>query len=193
MKTLGLACNYGQSNSLGSVTDYDIIVVGGKRYSANQILDKQLIANGPVAIYRGSDFTKPYSVVKSGAIIGKVYSFIRLNQTTGQIAKSQLLMFYDSTNKPYYVKDDASVDSKFLQDQGALTVAEETKIEADEKYKNENPIMYYLKKVGLPVLLVGGGVYLAGTLGKEFIKSKVSKTAAEPKPALAGTKRKRKK
>jgi hypothetical protein len=176
-------------HGLGDVINYDVIVVGGQKYTANQIVDKQLIAKGPVYLFRGNDFNKPYTTIPSGGVIGKVYSYIRIDQATGQIAKSPLLMFFDSAGKAYYTKDDSKIDTSFLKDQGTLTVAQETQKQQEEKEKAENPIAYYVKKLGLPVLLIGGAIYLAGTFGKEVIKDKLSK----PAPSLAGTKKQKRK
>lgn len=93
-------------------------------------------------------------------------------------------MFYDDGGKAYFIKDDSKINTAFIKEQGGLTVEEETKRDQEEKDKTDNPVMYYLKKYGLPVLLIGGGIYLVGTIGKEVVKAKLTK------PALAGVKQK---
>ena len=174
----GLGCPDCGRMQLSGVADYDVINIGGKQYSANAIVDAQLIANRDVKLYRGAGtsegFTKSFATVKAGQPIGKVYSYLKASSNTGQIAGGPLLMFYDSGNQAYYVKDDNAIDQNFLKAQGADTVQEELKKEKEEEERQNDPISYYIKKFGLPVLLIGGGIYLAAQLGKEAVKAKLS-------------------
>lgn len=190
---LGVGCpDCGGSCGMGDVSDpslYDTITVGGKQYSANQLLDKNLVAAGTVPAYLGSDFTKPFITFKPGELIGKVYSYINPTQQTAITAGSPLLMFYTSNNRAYYVKDDAAINSQALKDQGTLTVAEETTALQEEQDKQNNPIEYYFKKYGWKVLLIGGGIYA----GVQIVKAYIDRPRA-PKvaPAVAGHKHKAK-
>ena len=168
--SLGCSC---QHKGFGAVVDYDVIVIGGKSYTANQILDKQILAAKDTPLFRGSDFTKPFRIVKAGQPIGQVYSYLKATGTTGKAR----LMFYDGANytgTPFYALNEA-VDTQFLKDQGTLTVQQEIKQEQDKKEKENDPIAYYVKKLGLPVLLIGGAIYLVATYGKEFIHDKIAK------------------
>ncbi|GHM98803.1 hypothetical protein WSM22_02930 [Cytophagales bacterium WSM2-2] len=165
----GLRGGFGDAKS--DITNYDLITVGGKQYSANQIVGKSLTAEGTVNGYLTTDFTKPFMTFKKGQIIGTVYSYINAGQATAQRAGSPLLMFFtdSSMTRAYYVKDDSAISQQALKDQGTLTVSDENKIVQDEQEKANDPIMYYLKKVGVPVLLIGGGIYLLAQLGKAYI------------------------
>jgi hypothetical protein len=194
---MGIGCA-GQCESLmgigsatSDLTNYDIITVGGKQYSANQIVDKTLFAEGNVPVYLASDFTRPFMTIKAGQAIGKVYSYIRTTQETAKNAGSPLLMFYtdptfqSSSNRAYFAKDEAAISQTALKDQGAVNTTDETKIMQEEQARQDNPVLYYLKKVGLPVLLIGGGVYAVVQLGKAFI------TKPRPAPAVAGIKKRK--
>lgn len=181
---LGCAC---QGNGMGAVSDYDQIKIGGKTYSVNQIVDKTLIAATDTKLYSNAKGSGTVvGTVKAGQPIGIVYSYLRPEQTDGR----SWLMFEKSYNNFFFVPNEAA-SSGSLKEQGTLTVSEEIKKEQDELLRKTDPVGYYLKKYGLPVLLIGGGIYLAATYGKEFIKGKLS----QPKAALAmaGIKRRKKK
>lgn len=178
----GLGCDC-QRLQLGAVSDYDVIIIGGQTYSANQILDKNLIAKNDTLIYHG-DLKTPFRTVAAGNPIGRVYSYLRATGATGKNA----LMMYDNadyTGTPFYVLDESGgIDTSFLNDQGTLTVAAETKLQQDEAAKANDPAGYYLKKYGLPVLLIGGGIYLVAKLGSTLISSRAGSSA--PAPAKPG-------
>lgn len=158
--------------NLGAVADYDVIVIAGKTYSANQVLDKQLVAARDVKLYRGNDFNTPFSTVKAGQPIGKVYSYIKATQSTGVRAGGPLLEFLDNAGRAYYVKDDNAISTAILKDQGALTYKDELEKEKEELQKENDPFTYYAKKILLPGVLLVGGIYLAVQFGKEYIKKK---------------------
>jgi len=171
---LGCNCEKLESMGLGAVTDFDIITIGGKQYSANSILDSQLNANRDVKLFRGADFTTPYATIKAGQPIGKVYSYIKANSTTGQRAGGPLLEFLDTSQRSYYVKDDKAIDQSFLKAQGVETVQEELKKEQEEKERAADPVGHYIKKYGLWALLIVGGIYAVTQFGKEAIKAKLT-------------------
>lgn len=174
LRNNNLGCNC-QNIALGAVSDYDVITVGGQQYSTNQILDKQLIAKAATPLYH-SDFKTPFRTVAAGQPIGVVYSYLKPSGSTGKSA----LMLYDNTQytgTPYYVLNEAQIDTQALQDQGTLTVSQEIQAEQDKLAQQNDPVGYYLKKFGLPALLIAGGVLLAATFGREFIKDKVLKKA----------------
>lgn len=198
---LGIGCPDcdGGCNMDGLASDptlYDTITVGGKQYSANQLVDKNLIAAGTVPAYLASDFTKPFITFKAGDLIGNVYSYINPTQQTAINAGSPLLMFYTSDNRPYFVKDDSAINTQALKDSGSMTVAEETAANQAAQDKANNPIEYYFKTYGLKILLIGGGIYTVVQIAKAFIDKprapKETKTQTTETPAMAGHKKKRK-
>ncbi|WKZ60801.1 MAG: hypothetical protein QY309_04805 [Cyclobacteriaceae bacterium] len=171
----GLGCDCQQ---LGSVLAYDQIKIGGKTYSVNQIIGKTITASVDTKLYSGPRGTPSVvGTVKAGQPIGIVYSYLRPEQADGR----SWLMFESSYTpgtapKVYYVPNEAASGSG-LKDQGAITVAQEVKKEQEEEARRTDPVGYYLKKYGLPVLLIGGGIYLAATYGKSFIQGKLSQAA----------------
>ena len=64
-----------------------------------------------------------------------------------------------------------------VADQGIKTLDQQVKEEQDQAARDADPLGYYLKKYGLPALLIGGGIFLAATYGKEFLKDKILKAA----------------
>lgn len=159
---------------IGAVTD--IVTIGGKQYSIDALLDRVLVAAGPVKIYNGSDFTKPLYVVNNGNSVGKIYSYLRPSSRTG----GRFMFMFDhptekhpnGTPKSYYAGSD-NIDTSVLAAQGTLTLEEQVKKEQEEKMKAESPIEYYISKYAGKVLLIGGLIYLASELGKQVIKQKV--------------------
>ncbi len=149
---------------------YDVITIGGKQYSAEQILDTTLIAQGNVPLYLASNFKTPFLTIKAGQPIGKVYSYIRADQSTAKIAGSPLLMFYlsDGTT-PFFVKDEAAISTQALTNAGVQTVAQQTAALQAQQDKQNNPIGYYLKTYGLKALLIGGGIYAGVQILKAYI------------------------
>lgn len=176
MRTISLGCACQQS-MLGAVSDYDVIIIGGKQYSANQILDKNFIASKAVKLYRGNDFNTPFTTIPAGQLIGKVYSYIKATQSTGVRAGGALIEFLDNAGRSFYLKDDNAVSQTALKDQGTLTVAQEVEAEKAKLEKEADPVSYYFKKLGMPVLIGAGVIYLVATFGKTLIVSKVKKAA----------------
>lgn len=173
---LGCGCGCGDCNGshgMGAVSDYDQIKIGGKTYTVNQIIDKNIVASVDTKLYSGPRSTATIvGTVKAGQPIGIVYSYLRPEQADGR----SWLMFETSYNKFFYVPNEVASGTG-LKDQGTLTVSEEIKKEQEKLEKENNPVGFYLKKYGLPVLLIGGGIYLAATYGKAFIQGKL----AQPK------------
>lgn len=177
---LGCACQSpspvgeGLGMRLGAVSDYDIITIGGQRYSANQIVDKQIIASRDVTLYPNLHKDDGKFTVKAGQAIGTVFSYLLPSSgsnPTGKVA----LQFERGYNQFYWLKDDNAISQAALKDQGTLTLSEEVKKENEAAAIEADPVGYYLKKYGLPVLLIGGGIYLAATYGKAFITAKLTK------------------
>ena|SRR6478609_5759469 len=168
----------GFGDAASDLTNYDIITIGGVQYSANQIVGKSLKASSDVPLYLASNFKTPFATIKAGQNIGTVFSYIRPDQATAQAAGGVgLLMFYTGSQY-FYVKNEAAISQQSLKDQGTQTVTQQQKQMQDDQEKSNDPIMYYLKKVGLPLALGVGALYLIATFGKEALHDKLSKSAA---------------
>lgn len=153
----------------------------GETFSAAQIVGRTLIAKAYVPVKSGAYDDSPVAfTVKPGETIGVVSTY--LNPTTNRSA-----LHWEITNggKRFYVKHAVGIfDTKSLITDGAKSQEQIYQEKKEEEGRQNDPLGYYLKKYGLPVLLIGGGIYLVGTLGKEVVKAKLTK------PALAGAKRK---
>jgi hypothetical protein len=163
-----------KSLTLGAVADYDIIVISGKQYTANQLVDKNIIAAKDVTVYPSLFKDDGKFTIKAGQSIGRVISYLLATSSsnpTGKIA----LMFETAYGKYFWLKDDRAISQQALKDQGTKTVDQEVKEEVQKAEKDNDPVGYYLKKFGLPALLIGGSIYLAATFGKEFISGKLKK------------------
>lgn len=165
---LGCDCHKPVLMGLGNVTDYDQIKIGGTTYSVNQIIGKTLIAKVDTKLYSGTRGTPSVvGTVKAGQPIGIVYSYLRPDQADGR----SWLMF-DSNGRFYFVPNEAASGTG-LKDQGALTLKDEIKKEQEEEERRNDPFGYYLKKYGIPALLLGGGIYAVVQLGKTVIEKKL--------------------
>lgn len=133
------------------------------KFSADQIIGKQLVAKRSVPIYDDATY-KPnrnrLDVIRPGQTVGTVYSYVG-----GKGANLLNWQFYDKNNKAYYaLHDDTAFDVKSLQDQGALTTKEQTELKADE---NKGTLEKFLedlaggaKNVG-KYILIGGAALIA--------------------------------
>lgn len=158
---------------LGSVSDYDVIIIAGKKYSASELYDKKptVTAGSDVNVYTGAYDDAPVKyVTKAGNIIGKYYSY--LLPKAGR--KDAWVELQTGPETFVFVKNEA-LSSNAIADQGVKTVQQQLKEEEDQKNREADPVGYYLKKFGLPALLIGGAIYLAATYGKELIKTKILK------------------
>lgn len=157
---------------LGAVVDYDVLKIGGVEYSANQILDRTLVAKTKTPIYMNSNWKTPAYYVQPGQVIGKVYSYMKPSADRG--GRSGLL-FYNELGQAYYVLDESTIDTGSLKDQGAITVKQEVALEKEKEMRENDPVGYYLKKYGLPALLIIGGIVIVGGIARETVKEVVSK------------------
>lgn len=165
---------------LGAVSDYDIITIGGNQFSVNQIIDKTLIAQGDVKVYTGAYDNAPVKyITKAGNPLGKVYSYLNPNPNIGNgIARSDSwLELQTGTNTFVFVRNESSLNTTALIDQGSLTVSQEVKQEQDAATKDADPIAYYFKKLAMPVLIGGGLIYAVVQLGKTFITNRKQSNA----------------
>lgn len=119
-------------------------------YSADQIIGKNLIAASLVPLKRLASQSSPtVFTVPVGSNVGTVFSYV--------IREGKLWwMFYDENGRPYYSEQKTGYyNLAHLQDQGALTVKEETELQQQEQE--------------------GGGSWLDNMFGKDF--SGTAKTA----------------
>lgn len=75
--------------------------------------------------------------------------------------------------KSFYIASDSGVDIKTLETQGTQTLKQQIDAEKEKAEREQDPVGYYLKKFGLPLLLIGGGFYAAVQLGKSVIEKKL--------------------
>lgn len=169
-------------DQLNGVNDYDQIKVGGKTYTVNQIIDKTITAATATKLYSGPRSNATVvGTVKAGQQIGVVFSYIRPDQADGK----SWLMFESSYTpgtaaKVYYVPNEVASGSG-LKEQGTLTVDEEMKKEQEELEKQNEPVTYYFKKIGIPVLLIVGGILVVKSVAPQLI----DKIIPSKKPATA--------
>lgn len=119
-----------------------------KTYSVDQLINKKITLQRPVKVYRNPYTTTPLYTNRAGQSLGTVYSWVT-NKKTGDV----WLMFYDASNKPYYVNTKdlvGAVDTKELKQEGAKTTTEIYR----EEQKKANPVEFYIKQYG-PWLLGG--------------------------------------
>lgn len=122
-------------------------------FNLTSIIGKPLTAKVATKLYRtASDDAKPYASIAAGQYMGTLYSWINPSNRT----KSLWLAFYDTNNKPYYVKYATNlVNSAELKKQGVKTVEEETR-EAKDKLdlETKGPIAFYVEKY-VPWVIAG--------------------------------------
>ena len=133
------------------------------KFSADQIAGKQLVAKRSVPIYDLPTFDplkKRIDVIRPGQTVGTVFSYVG-----GKGAKLLNWQFIDKNNKTYYaLHDETAFDVRSLQDQGALTTAQETELKADEDKSALDKFLESLTqgagKIGKYVL-IGGATLIA--------------------------------
>lgn len=158
---------------LGAVADYDQITVGGKKYTVNQIIDKSVVASKETKLYSNASGTGTVvGTVKAGQPIGIVYSYIKPNQASSD--GRSWLMFESTYNKFFYVPNEV-VSGSGLKEQGIKTVTEEIKAEELAKERQADPFAYYIKKFGVPALLIVGAIIILNGVAKESVKGLINK------------------
>lgn len=171
---LGCACQERAALRLGAVTDYDVIVIGGQKYSAKELYEKTptVFAGSDVRVYSATNEGSFKYLTKAGNPIGKYYSYLlpTASRPDGWIELET------GPNTHVFVKNEA-LSKNSVADQGIKTLDQQVKEEQDQAARDADPLGYYLKKYGLPALLIGGGIFLAATYGKEFLKDKILKAA----------------
>lgn len=181
-QALGCPCQ-----NLSGALDYDLITIAGKQYSANQIVDKTIVASRDVTLYPSLFSDAGKFTVKAGQAIGKVFSFLLPSSKSNPTGKV-VLQFEREYNKYYWLKDDNAISVPALRDQGTVTLKDELAQEAEEEKRQNDPISYYIEKYGFKVLLIGGAIYLAATFGKEFLKNKMQLSGVPNESILSMTK-----
>lgn len=139
-------------------------------FSADQIINKALIAKKNVTAYRTpfsiNKIATKYTSFKPGDFVGNVYSYV-------QDGSNLHWMFYDNAKKPYYIMHEPEAfNVESLRDQGVKTTAE---IEKEKAQAELTPIERAAGAVGSGVkkILIWGGVGLGVfLLLREFIRKK---------------------
>lgn len=136
-------------------------------YRYKDLIGKTMFAKKDISLYRtASNDAKPYATVKAGSAIGVLYSWVGAKSDRN----IDWLMFYDATNKPYYVPMVANtLDEATLKQQGVKTVEQLTKEEQDKIKKDAGAVSYYIEKY-MPYLL---GAIVAVPVIKSIINKKL--------------------
>jgi hypothetical protein len=139
-----------------------------KTFNIKNLIGKPLTAKVATKLYRSpSDNAKHYASVAAGQSLGILFSWINPSSTSNSL----WFMFYDSNNKPYYVKYGKSVlNVNDLKRQGIKDVETETK-ESKEKedIENKGAFRFYLEKYA-PFLI--GAIFII-PLAKKIIDKKL--------------------
>ena len=179
------------SFKLGALVDYDILTVGGEQYSANQLLDKNIVAKTDVLLYPNLFNGTGKFLVKKGQSIGKAFSYLTASSKNNPTGRVVIQFYKPSTSGSYFwLKDDKAVSTDALASQGTKTVGQEVQEEKDKAEKESDPVLYYAKKIGVPVLKWGVGIYVGVVVIKELFQ--IGKESLRKKAGLTGVKRKRK-
>lgn len=127
-------------------------------YSAEQIIDKTLIAKKPIKLVRyASDDAPVIYTVQPGQTVGIVYSYL----LPGENRSSLYWSFNDADGRAYYAKHGVGLfDVKALKDSGALTVQEQTEAEEEKQLTTGDKIFRLVKNLAF----IGAGAYLLNTI-----------------------------
>lgn len=154
---------------LSGIFGFDTITIGGKQYSANQVIDKSITASRDTDLYSrpgGNVVGK----VKAGNVIGKVYSYI----LPSRAADGRGWLQFETTYNNFFFVPDEATSPKLLTTQGSKTLEQEQKEKEAAEAKAKDPITYYAKKLIVPALLIVGGIYMLTQFGKTAIEKKLS-------------------
>lgn len=172
--TYGLGCACQKSMmGFGAVSDYDLITIGGKQYSAGELQAKSptIIAQKDTTVYSSAfDNSVAKYVTKAGNPLGKYYSYLK--PATNR--KQAWLMLQTGPDKFVFLQNEA-VGSNAIANQNVQTAQDQIAQEAADKEKESDPYSYYFKKLVVPVLGTAAVIYVAVQLGKTFITAKVAK------------------
>lgn len=144
--------------------------LGSTTFNADQVIGKTLMAKKNIALKNlPQDAAPTVATVAPGQPVGSVYSYV--NPAPG---RTNLYWQITSSGKAYWVKHEiGAFDVSNLKVQGVKTseqvLAEKRAIEE----KENDPVLYYFKKIGLPIALGVGVVYLIGTLGKTYLTTQI--------------------
>jgi len=138
-------------------------------YSVDQIVGKTLIARQAVKIKRSPTAVAPVVfTVSPGNYVGTVYSWV-------MDGPNLYWQYYDENQSPYYTLHQPglfSIDS--LQDQGALTVEQQTQAAAGTSVLDN--VINNLGKTGTTVLWVVGGAIALSYLIPQFTTTRTRKS-----------------
>jgi hypothetical protein len=137
-------------------------------FNISNLIDKPLTAKVATKLYRtANDTAKNYASVAAGQPLGTLFSYIKPNENT----KNLWFMFYDSNNKPYYVKYTTNlISATALNKAGVKDVTKEVK-EAEKKkeFEEKGAIRFYIEKYA-PYII--GAIFLI-PIAKKLIDKKL--------------------
>lgn len=150
--------------------------LGGDTFNAAEVAGKTLIAKVNIPVKSNSlDNGKVLYTVKPGETVGVVSGYTQ--PKTGQsVLNWQVDVAKTATNPGgfgYVAHGIGKFDVSSLVVQGATSTEQKHKDEQAQKEKDENPALYYFKKIGIPVLLIGGGIFIVAKLGAAVIEKKL--------------------
>jgi hypothetical protein len=137
-------------------------------FNITNLIDRPLTAKVATKLYRtANDAAKNYASVAAGQPLGTLYSWISPNANT----KSLWFMFYDSNNKPYYVKYSANLISSDALIKAGVKDVEKAAKEAKDKqdFEDKGAIRFYLEKYA-PYII--GAIFLI-PIAKKLIDKKL--------------------
>lgn len=139
-----------------------------KSFSLKNLVGKPLRAKVATKLYRlPFDNAKHYASVAAGQPLGTLFSWINPNENT----KSLWFMFYDTFNKPYYVKIESNtLDRNDLTRSGVKDVETEVKeTKEKEDFENKGAFRFYLEKYAPWII----GAFIIIPLASKIIDKKL--------------------
>lgn len=149
------------------------VKINGKLYPIDQLVDKTVYAKKDTLLYRWpGDKSSAKLQVKSGGLIGKVYSWV--TRTEGIYLEfysnsSQILKDYPSGSYYVLVSD---IEDKALNQQGAKTSEQIAKEEREKKENEGKTTTDKILDTGTKIALGAVAIYVGGSILKSLIGGK---------------------
>lgn len=165
----------------------DIPIIHG--YEIGQLLDKTILAEGKVYIYRDATAgAQPVGYITDGQPIGILFSYLAPDFSKGR--DRYWLQFYPAGEGGYYYVvpyQDGSFDWSNIQQQGAITVIQQQQQQQQQEYDDTTPwyeklLNWGKSDVARPIIngaLILGGLYI----GVKYILPEIMKHTKKGKKA----------